>query len=78
MFVVDLPPLAAPRLTDFEEGRLQGFWEGCAATQPFLEQERANADRYYAAACRGSFTVPMRSQGKTHAERELIRGGGSR
>jgi hypothetical protein len=75
-FTPELPPLLPPTLTPFEEGRAWGYWEGIAATQPFLDQLNSDLDRMHRAVDRGTFKVPMRSMGKSHSELELIRNGG--
>jgi hypothetical protein len=77
-FEVDLPPLAPPELSEVEAARLEGFWAAVAVTQPFLDQARSDADRYYAAAAAGTFKVPMRSQGSTFAELEARRNAGAK
>jgi hypothetical protein len=49
---------------------------GRNARQQEVDQAESNADRYYAAAARGTFKVPMRAQGKTFAELEILRNEG--
>jgi hypothetical protein len=72
----ELPPLLPPTLTPYEEGRAWGYWEGVAATQPFLDQLNSDLDRMHRAVDRGTFKTPMRSMGKSHFELEAIRNGG--
>jgi hypothetical protein len=76
-FEVDLPPLAPPELSEVEAARLEGYWAAVAVTQPFLDQLHSDLDRLHRALDRGSWKAPMRSQGRSFAELELIRGGGS-
>lgn len=51
-----------------------GYQTGRESRQAEVNQLQSDCDRYYAAACRGTFAVPMRTQGKTFAELELQRG----
>jgi hypothetical protein len=77
-FEVDLPPLAPPLLTEVEAARLEGYWAAVAVTQPFLDQLHSDLQRMHRALDRGSFTVPMRSQGRTFFELERIRKAGKK
>jgi hypothetical protein len=74
----ELPPLVPPKLNEIESARLEGYWMGVAATQPFLDQLHSDLDRLHRALDRGSFTAPMRTQGRTFFELEKIRNAGKK
>jgi hypothetical protein len=49
---------------------------GRNARQQEVDQLQSDCDRLYSAAARGTFKVPMRAQGKTFAELEILRNAG--
>lgn len=53
--VDEVPTIEVPALTEVEAARLEGYWRGVAACQPFIDQAQSDANRYYRIAAYGGF-----------------------
>jgi hypothetical protein len=55
-----------------------GLQTGRQSRQAEVDQLQSDCDRLYGHAARGTFKVPLRSQGRTFAELEAIRNAGAK